>query len=157
MHSIRALFQLMVSVMAGLVLIISLTACERTEQAPVPGHPIADSVVEGMVNKLFEAIKAGDYEQAISVYHASFFQGRAPEAWVDELKAHIAERGPLQSYVLRRSEADTRFSGKFYILEYESVHDGNKRLHHLITLVNPVDAKETRLVGHKITPWEANN
>ena len=75
--------------------------------------------------------------------------------WVDNMKRLMADRGPLQSYILRRSQADTRFSGKFYILEYETVHTGNKRLHHLITILLPVEGGEMQLVGHKMTPWEA--
>lgn len=146
MHNIRAIFCLA----TVLALTFSVTACDSGEQ----GNAMHNPVVEAKVGKLFAAIKAEKYEQVLAQYHQSFFNIRAPEAWVDELKAHLAERGPLQAYHLRRSQADTRFSGKFFILEYETVHTGNKRLHHLLTLVLPVEGGEIRLLGHKITPWE---
>lgn len=147
MHSIRAIFGITL-----LMAVLALTACGGgdEEQRNVMTNP----VVEGLADKLLDTLQAGDYEQLVGLYHASFFSGRAPEAWVDELKAIMVERGSMQSHILRRSQADTRFSGKFYILEYETVHDGNKRLHHLLTIVSPVEGGELRLVGHKITPWE---
>lgn len=146
MHNIRAVFCLVVV----LVLALGITACDSGKQGNVMDNP----AVEARVGELMEAIKAEEYQQVLDQYHESFFKSRTPEVWVDELKAHLAERGPMQAYHLRRSQADTRFSGKFYILEYETVHTGNKRLHHLLTLVRPVEGGDVRLLGHKITPWE---
>jgi hypothetical protein len=135
-------------------LLLGLSACGSGEQTPEQANAVTDPQVEAIATDLLSAIQAEDYERAVGLYHQSFFDSRAPQAWIEELKRHRAERGPMQSFILRRSQADSRYSGKFFIFEYESVHDGNKRLHHLITLVQPVDADETRLVGHKITPWE---
>lgn len=146
MHRIRAVFWLA----AVSLMTLGFSACDSGEQ----GNAMHDPAVEARVGGLLEAIKAEEYAQALGFYHESFFKIRTPEGWVDELKAYLAERGPMQTYHLRRSQADTRFSGKFYILEYETVHTGNKRLHHLLTLVRPVEGGDIRLLGHKITPWE---
>lgn len=148
MHSIRAYLRFMVAlgIMAGVI------GCDPGERHNAMNNP----AVEARVNTLLETIKAQDFEQVIAQYDESFFNTRAPQAWVDTLKAHLAERGPMQSHILRKSQADTRFTGKFYILEYETVHDGSKRLHHLITLLRPVEGGDIQLIGHKITPWEAS-
>ena len=134
-----------------MLFIIGLSACESEEQENVMHNP----AIEAMAGKVLDAIQAGDYEALANLYGADFYKTKAPEEWVGELKTYLAERGPLQSYSLRKSQADTRFSGKFYIMEYSSVHDGNKRLHHLITIVSPVAGGAPQIVGHKITPWEA--
>jgi hypothetical protein len=149
MHSIRAFFGLLM----GLLLLSALTACGNSEQEQ--GNPMSNPAIEAMADKVLETIKAGDYDALVNLYGENFYKTKAPEQWTEELKGFIAERGPIQSFSLRKSQADTRFSGKFYILEYNSVHDGNKRLHHLITIVSPVEGGEPHIVGHKITPWEA--
>lgn len=147
MHSIRAFY----GFVAALGITLGVVACDGGEHQNAMNNP----AVESRVGTLLEAIKAQDFEQATAQYDEIFFKIRAPQTWVDTLKAHLAERGPMTSYHLRRSQADTRFSGKFYILEYETVHEGSKRLHHLITLRRPVEGGGIQLIGHKITPWEA--
>jgi hypothetical protein len=54
---------------------------------------------------------------------------------------------------LRQSQADTRFSSKFYILKYMVVHEGNKRVNRLITLLLPVEGGDIKIIGHKMTSW----
>ncbi len=102
---------------------------------------------------LLDALKAGDYEQAINQYPQSFFVKLTREGWKKKLKTLNEERGSMQSYELKKSQADTRFSGKFFILEYMMVHEGNKRVNHIITLIAPVTGGDIKLVGHKMTPW----
>lgn len=149
MHSFRS-----IPVFLLLLMMAAISACDGGgEQRNVMSNP----AVEALAGDLLEAIKAQDFERLTDVYHESFFKTRSPQAWADELRAFLAERGPMQAYMLRKSQADTRFSGKFYILEYETVHDGNKRLHHLLTIVSPVEGGGLRLVGHKITPWQREN
>lgn len=136
--------------LAGLGLLLALLLAGCGERSNVSHSPLA----EERAAKLLDAIKAEDYPQVIAQYQEGFFAQRPSEMWVDELKRLRAERGPMQSYVLRKEQADTRFSGKFYILEYEAVHDGKKRVHHLITLRLPVEGGEMEIIGHKMTPWE---
>jgi hypothetical protein len=136
------------------VILLGLLACDGDDRAY---NVTANPAVEAQAAALFEAMKAENYEQVVAQYDEKFFVQRSQTDWVDSMKRLLAERGPLQRYILRRSQADTRFSGKFYILEYETVHTGNKRLHHLITIVLPVKGGGMQLVGHKMTPWEATD
>jgi hypothetical protein len=116
----------------------------------------ANPAVEAKAATLFNAMKAEDFDAVVAAYYEKFFTKLSPLDWVADMKTVLAERGPLQSHILRRSQADTRFSGKFYILEYETVHTGNKRLHHVVTILLPVTGGEMQLIGHKMTPWEVN-
>ncbi|NOX90988.1 MAG: hypothetical protein GXP18_00630 [Gammaproteobacteria bacterium] len=138
-----------------MLMLLTLTACgegggERTLN--VSTNP----AIEALAGKLFDAIQKGNDEEIIQQYNEVFFAKRSPQQWLDNIKALIAERGPMRAYHLRRSQADTRFSGKFYMLEYETVHTGNKRLHHVLTFVLPVTGGDIQLNGHKITPWETD-
>lgn len=137
-----------------LLSLLALVACEDGDRAY---NPTANPAVEAQAAALFEAMKAENYEQVVAQYYDKFFAKRSQAEWVDNMKRLMAERGPMQSYILRKSQADTRFSGKFYILEYETVHTGDKRLHHVITILLPVEGGDMQLVGHKITPWEATS
>lgn len=138
----------------GILVLQGLVACDDGGRAY---NATANPAVEAQAAALFEAMKAENYEQVVAQYDKKFFAKRSPTEWVDNMKRLMAERGPMQRYILRRSQADTRFSGKFYILEYETVHTGNKRLHHLMTILLPVEGGEMQLVGHKMTPWEATD
>ncbi len=132
------------------LLLLLLGACGEKGNPNVDNSP---HVTEKAV-AVFKALQAEDYDAALAQYDEGFFRTQSPQAWRDELKALIAERGPLREWHLRRSQADTRFSGKFFLYEYTTVHAGNKRLHHLMTFVWPVNDDQIRLLGHKITPWQ---
>ena len=136
-----------------LLTVLALVACDDGERGYSPS---ANPAVEAKAAELFEAIKAEDFDRVVLVYYEKFFSKLSSQEWVDDMKRLLAERGPLQRHILRRSQADTRFSGKFYILEYETVHTGDKRLHHTITILLPVSGGDMQLVGHKMTPWETN-
>ena len=146
--------KLFLSLSLLLLVSLGLVACEDGDRAY---NPTANPAVEAQAAALFEAMKAEDYERVTALYFDKFFAKRSKPQWIERMKSLIAERGPLQSHILRRSQADTRFSGKFYILEYETVHTGNKRLHHVVTILLPVEGGEMQLVGHKMTPWEVTN
>lgn len=138
----------------SLLMFLILTACgEGGERAlNVSTNP----AIEKLASELFDAMQSGNDEQIIKQYNKVFFASRPPRQWLDNIKVLMAERGPMTAYHLRRSQADTRFSGKFYMLEYETVHTGNKRLHHVLTFLLPVTGGDIQLNGHKITPWETD-
>lgn len=138
----------------GILVLQILVACDGDDRAY---NATANPAVEAQAAALFEAMMAENYEQVVAQYDEKFFAKRSQTEWVDKMKRLLTERGPMQRYILRRSQADTRFSGKFYILEYETVHTGNKRLHHLITILLPVKGGGMQLVGHKMTPWEVTD
>jgi len=134
-------------------LVLNLTACGDGEER---AHNVSTNpAVEARARALFDAMQSGDDAQILKQYSKGFFAKRSPQEWLDNMKALMAERGPIRSFKLARSQADTRFSGKFYILEYNTVHDGNKRLHHTVTFLLPVEGGDIQLNGHKIVPWEA--
>jgi hypothetical protein len=133
-------------------LITGLVACEKaTNTFNVTDNPVVLKKAE----TLMKAIKDQDYDLAIKQYSKSFFTNKSPEGWRDKLKAYSKDRGPMLSYKLIKRQADTRFSGKFYILEYMAVHEGKKRANHVITMIAPVDSDGIKIIGHKITPWQA--
>ena len=136
-----------------LFVLFLLTACgeEEDHAQNVSTNP----AVKARADALFSAMQKGDDEEIIKQYSKNFFERRSSQAWLAKMKALIKERGPIRSYSLARSQADTRFSGKFYILEYNTVHDGNKRIHHTITFLLPVNGGGIQLNGHKMVPWEA--
>lgn len=136
-----------------IVLLLALLAACTTGD----GNPNTDSnpIVEEKAAAVFNGMKSGDYDAVLAQYDDGFFKMQSRDEWREELKRVMAERGPMTEWHLRRSQADTRFSGKFFLYEYETVHDGNKRLHHLMTFLWPVSEDEIILLGHKITPWQA--
>jgi hypothetical protein len=143
-----------VLVVMGVLGSLALAACDGGGEQQ---NTMTNPAIEEQAGKLLEALKAEDYETLLAQYDESFLKTHSSQAWVEQLKEQMAERGTMRSYVLRKAQADTRFSGKFFILEYESVHDGNKRLHHLLTLRSPVEGGDIQLIGHKVTPWERDS
>ncbi len=140
--------------LCGALMLLALSACGDGKQRAM--NVATNPTVQARAEALFAAIRSGDDELITQQYNEVFFVQRSKEDWLKSLKALLAERGPMTGYRLRRSQADTRFSGKFYILEYETVHTGNKRLHHLLTFLLPVSGGDIQLNGHKITPWETD-
>lgn len=134
--------------------LLGLTACSDGEDRSM--NVSANAIVEERAVALLDAIRSGDEEQIVKQYSDAFFAQRSKQEWLKDMRALMEERGPMTAYRLRRAQADTRFSGKFYILEYETVHTGNKRVHHLLTLIAPVSGGKIQLNGHKMTPWESD-
>jgi hypothetical protein len=143
-----------VSVGFSVLVLLLLTACGDGEDRAY--NVSTNPAIEARAATLFEAMQRGDDEAIIKQYNKAFFAKRSPQGWLEKMKVQMKERGPMTAFYLRRSQADTRFSGKFYILEYETVHDGKKRLHHVLTFLLPVTGGDIQLNGHKITPWETD-
>ena len=137
-------------VVLAVLLMALLNACENNQRSI---NSSSNPVVLEKTTKLLDALKIADYELAIKQYPDSFFKKLTREGWKQKLKTLNEERGPMRSYELKKSQADTRFSGKFYILEYMMIHEGNKRVNHIITLIAPVEGGDIKFVGHKMTPW----
>lgn len=132
------------------LLIAGLSSCGDNQRGT---NKVSNSIVTDRAETLMNAIKNEDYEFVLKQYPESFFAREPSEAWIEKLKRIVAERGPMHSFELKKSQADTRFSGKFYILEYMAIYDGNKRANHLITFLAPVEGGDIRIIGHKISPW----
>lgn len=126
--------------------LIMLSAC-----TPQPKGP---SVDDGAITFL-DTLKNNDIEAALGFYSEKFYQGMPKEQWRDRLVELTKVNGPILRYSLRNKQADTRFSGKFYIYIYDTIHLLNgkeKRVNHVLTFIRPVeDVTKVELVGHKIT------
>lgn len=139
----------MARILSLILLLMGLAACSGGG-----GSGELPPQVRAEADALLQVIQKQDYAAAVALYDEGFFQNRSKESWQKELSDIMAERGPMASYEFVRSEISTRFSAVFYILEYNSIHDGNKRLRHTITLLWPVNGDKLLLIGHKIRPWE---
>jgi len=115
--------------------------------------PRGDTDTKAAVNigtRFYEAMKQGNMEQVLDYYSDEFFAMRSREQWRSYLEDINKKVGTLQSYKLAKLNADTRYRGKFFILEYQNIHSHGKSWETL-TLVHQVKTNELRLIGHKIT------
>ena len=139
----------------AILLVSNLSSCEGSSNRSI--NAVSNNAVTEKAELLMNAIKDQDYDRVIKQYPDSFFTRQPSEAWVEKLKRITVERGPMQSFELKKSQADTRFSGKFYILEYMAIYNGKNRANHLITFLAPVEGGELKIIGHKISPWLDEN
>jgi hypothetical protein len=144
----------LVSFAFSVLVLLLLVACGDGEDRAY--NVSTNPAIEARARALFEAMQSGDDALIIKQYNKGFFAKRSSQQWLSKMKAQMKERGPIRSFKLARSQADTRFSGKFYILEYNTVHNGNKRLHHTVTFLLPVEGGDIQLNGHKIVSWETD-
>jgi len=121
---------------------IFVAACSR---------PMPNIDLEPTVNSLFKALQEQDVNTALLYYSEAFYKGIPKEHWQHQLELFAEKVGPVESFRLRSKQADTRFSGKFYIYQYETVHKGGEKARHIITFIHPVDGNELNLIAHKIT------
>lgn len=113
-----------------------LSAC----MAPKPQEDVST-----VVNQFYAALSQGDYPRAMSYYSADFFRNQTPEAWLKTLKS----LGKIEVVEVIQRQADTRFSGKFYIIEFHTRHQG-RPARETLTLVLSNDSDKIKIFGHKI-------
>lgn len=101
--------------------------------------------VSSIVNQFYTALSQGDYSRAMNYYSPDFFHNQTQEAWLDTLKS----LGKIEVVEVIRRQADTRFSGKFYIIEFHTRHQG-KPARETLTLVLPNQSDQIKIVGHKL-------
>jgi hypothetical protein len=124
------------------MLALVIGACD----APMPNLDLKPEV-----NKLFSSLQAKDVDTALTFYSEDFYKGIPREAWKLRLQQFLEVMGPIESVKIRNSQADTRYSGKFFIYQLETRHQGEKKARHIVTYILPVDGSDVKLVGHKIT------
>jgi hypothetical protein len=127
-------------------LLVLLTLWSTGCNAPMP-----DLNLEPEVNKLFSSLQANDIDAALTSYSEEFYKGFPREAWQLRLRQFLDFMGPIKSFKIRSRQADTRYSGKFFIYQLETVHEGDKKARHIVTFILPVDGSDVKLIGHKIT------
>jgi hypothetical protein len=113
--------------------------------------PASDTEVDKVVEKLITAFHEGNVDKIMSFYGEEFYKNRDPDQWRMELNDLFSKYGKVQSVSMRNKQADTRFSGKFYIYQFDTLHNYNKRLKHTLTLIRPVNERDKIVVvGHMI-------
>ncbi|MCI0507832.1 MAG: hypothetical protein L0Z73_17220 [Gammaproteobacteria bacterium] len=113
--------------------------------------PMPDLDLEPEVNKLFSSLQAKDVDAALTFYSQDFYKGIPREAWALRLRQFLDFMGPIEAFKIRSRQADTRYSGKFFIYQLETRHEGDKKARHIVTFILPVDGSDVKLIGHKIT------
>jgi hypothetical protein len=125
----------------AVVLVFLLSACE--------GQRKSDLEVDEAAKALFAALQARDIDKAMSFYADDFFKAYSREAWRERLQSLYETLGDVSAVSFRNKQADTRYSGKFYIYQYDTVH-GEKRAKHIVTFIRPVDKPGFYLMAHQI-------
>lgn len=113
--------------------------------------PMPNLDLKPEVNKLFSSLQAKDFDTALTFYSEDFYKAIPREGWKLRLQQFLELMGPIESFKIRNSQADTRYSGKFFIFQLETLHGGDKKARHIVTYILPVDGSDVKLVGHKIT------
>ncbi|WP_455208235.1 hypothetical protein [Kaarinaea lacus] len=130
----------------GQSLVLLLLLLPISCNAPMPNLDL-----EPEVNKLFSSLQAKDVTTALTFYSEDFYKGIPKQAWELRLQQFLDVMGPMESFRIRNRQADTRFSGKFFVFQLETRHEAGKKARHIVTYILPVDGSEVKLVGHKIT------
>lgn len=126
-------------ILVGLSIVLA-SACSPPQRAVKVDH---------LPKELFQALQDNELDKVMKYYSEDFYKSRPQEYWRDHLSKLLQQYGPVTKVSFRNKQADTRYSGKFYIYQYDTVH-GTKRIKHILTFVRPVDSDEVKLVGHKI-------
>lgn len=105
--------------------------------------------VDLLAKEFFETLKNNDLDKAMGMYSEGFFNGIPRELWRQKLESLTKELGAITSYSFRNKQADSRYSGKFYIYQYDTIHNG-KRAKHTVTFIHPVTGGAVKIAGHRI-------
>jgi len=105
--------------------------------------------LDELSKQYFVDLQANNLDQVLDYYSDEFFNLHPKPVWRERLKKLLEKFGPIDVISLANKQADTRFSGKFFIYQYNTIH-GKKRIKHILTWVLPVDGGKLKLVGHMI-------
>lgn len=126
-----------------------LISCVALTLVSCGGEVPDDAAVVQRGNQFFELLKAKNFDAALDLYAPEFFQSRPREDWKQHLQKMQEQLGDMQSFALKRQQADVRYSGKFFIYEYSVVYAKEKSWE-TITFFVPVAGGEVKLFGHQI-------
>jgi len=107
--------------------------------------PPADKAAANTVKAFYQALKNKDYGAVMNYYADDFFKNQSKDAWLEVLK----KRGDLQKVDVGHLQADTRFSGKFYIFQMHTVYSGEPK-RETLTLVWSIEDNKLKIVGHML-------
>lgn len=125
----------------AIVCIALLASCE----GDVPDD---DAVVQRGI-AFYDLLKTKNFDGALDLYAPEFFQSRPRDEWKQHLQTIQQKLGDLQSFELKRQQADLRYSGKFFIYEYRVVYV-NETSWETVTFFVPVAGGEVKVFGHQI-------
>jgi len=129
---------------------IVLVACFSLIVAACDGQNAqTNEKLDTLAKNYFAELQAQNIDKVLEYYSDEFFNIHPKPMWRDRLTKLLEKFGPIDVISLANKQADTRFSGKFFIYQYNTVH-GKKRIKHILTWVLPVDGGEVKLVGHMI-------
>jgi len=112
-------------------------------------NAITNEQLDALSRQYFVDLQANNLDQVLEYYADDFFKLHPKPVWRDRLNKLLEKFGPIDVISLANKQADTRFSGKFFIYQYNTIH-GKKRIKHILTWVLPVDGGKLKLVGHMI-------
>lgn len=125
-----------------IILSLGLSLASCGQQAKVAS-------VDPLAKEFFEALKNNDLDKVMGMYSEDFFNGIPRELWRQKLENLTKQLGPISGYSFRNKQADSRYSGKFYIYQYDTIHNG-KRAKHTVTFIHPVTGGAIKIAGHRI-------
>ncbi len=105
--------------------------------------------LDTLTKQYFAELQAQNYDKVLSFYSDDFFNLHPKPVWRARLIDLFEKLGPIDQISLANKQADTRFSGKFFIYQYYTMH-GKKRVKHILTWILPVNDDKVKLVGHMI-------
>lgn len=132
-----------ISIIEIFMLVLMLSGCGITQDK---------SNAESIAISVFENIKTGNIDKALTFYSSKFFEGIAKEEWKSILDKMDAKIGNIQSYELVswnvKKQAHTSGSGTYCVLQYKI-----KRLKYpateTLTIFKPIGG-EFQVLGHNI-------
>lgn len=105
--------------------------------------------LDAKTKEYFAELQAQHIDKVLGFYSKEFFNIQPKPVWQSRLNSLFEKFGPIERISFINKQADTRFSGKFFIYQYYTIH-GKKRIKHVLTWILPVDGVEIMLVGHMI-------
>ncbi|HEY79150.1 MAG TPA: hypothetical protein G4O09_08570 [Dehalococcoidia bacterium] len=123
--------------------------------AQTTGCGIAEekSATENVVTSYFEAVKAKDFDKALSFYSPKFFEVTPQDDWLEALKTINAKLGDLQTYKLTswkgNKQVGTAGSGTYYELRYEVTYS-KYPAKEVFNIFKPSAGGELKIQGHNI-------
>lgn len=126
------------------VLLISLLPLQLACSQGLPPQ-----MAREQAQNLLQTLKADGPDAALALYSDEFYNARPEEQWQRELHKLFDELGAMESFVLRKEHYDSRYSARFYLFEYQTIHARGKAWQ-ILTVINPVGTDELKIVGHQI-------
>jgi len=105
--------------------------------------------LDAKTKEYFAELQAQHIDKVLGFYSKEFFNIQPKQMWQSRLNSLFEKFGPIERISFINKQADTRFSGKFFIYQYYTIH-GKKRVKHVLIWILPVDGVEIELVGHMI-------